>query len=284
MKKITATLAAMAIVAVSQAQIQSAENKLIAESAGGSLLVVEQTYKVKDRNAELYYGFKGSNIFGRTFSVAVRLKNGLCYTDAFVRPWVGDANYAQYETGYLPVYAGAQFKYVADSALRGFPFDSVGCRRTESPLVYTTTKTPFNSQGLEPDSLTGAKRGWLLWVVSDDTVHRTDSLVIDVRACNITASDTMLYHKVNQPNRQMILSSKKYSNVLGGIFVTPRHTALGEVQFMLTGVLVEKDGLWQLVTPFVGQLKQPSTPTGGLTPINNESATPSNSNKLKKKR
>ena len=284
MKKITVTLAAMAIAAVSQAQIQSAENKLIAESVGGSLLVVEQTYKVKDRNAELYYGFNGSNIFGRSLSIAVRLKSGLCYTDAFVRPWVGDANFSRYEAGYKPVYAGAQFKYVTDSALRGFPFDSVGCHKTESELVYVTAKTPFNAQGLEPDSLTGAKRGWLLWVVSDDTVHRTDSLVIDVRACNITATDTMLYHKVNQPNRQMILSSKKYSNVLGCIFVSPRHTALGEVQFMLTGVLVEKDGQWQLVTPFVRQFRQPTEPAGGLTPINNEPTAPSNSNKSKKNR
>ncbi len=284
MKRITVTIAAMAFATMSQAQIQQSENRLVTESVGGSLLVVEQTYKVKDRNAELYYGLDGRNEFGKSLSIAVRLNGGLCYTSQFVAPWLTDPNYQRYKAGYLPIYAGAQFKYVADSALRGFPFDSTGCKKTESDMVYLTAKTPFDAQGLEPDTVAGNKQGWLLWVVSNDTVNRTDSLIIEARSCNITVSDTMLFHKANQPKYQVVISSKPYTNVLGGVFVTPQFSAIGNVKFMLTGIIVKKDNEWKLVTPFVRQVRQPAASMGELTPITPEQPANNQSNKNRKTR
>ena len=269
----------MAAVA-SQAQLPSTENQMISESVKGSLLVMQQSYKVKDRNAELYYGFNGRDEFGHTNTVAVRLKDGLCYTADFVRPWENDANFTRYQAGFVPVYAGAQFKYADDSIMRGFPFDSAGCRRTESALVYTTPKTPFDAQGLERDTVAGNKRGWLLWVVSDDTVRPTDSIQIVVRACNLTATDTVLYHKVNQPKQQLVFSSQPFANILGGVFVTPQHTALGEVRFVLTGVMVRNGSEWQVATPFIRQSHRPAAAAPGLTPIQN----PSQSQKQKPKK
>ncbi|MBO7476828.1 MAG: hypothetical protein J6U04_02705 [Salinivirgaceae bacterium] len=281
MKKLFIVSIPMLLAVTSHAQLSPSENQLVAKSVKESLLVVQQSYKVKDRNADLYYGFNGKNEFGHTNSVAIMLKDGLCYTSAFLRPWDGNVNYRRYETEYLPLYIGAQFKYVTDSTFREFQFDSVGGKRTESDFVYVKNNTPFDTQGLELDTIASRKQGWLLWVVSDDTIHPTDSLTIDVRACNVTVSDTTIYHKVNQPTRALIFSTKTYTNVLGGIFVTPQYTAVGEVRFLLTGVLVKKNSEWQLTTPFLTQERQSSTTitNAELTPIQIQSSSKKGKNK-----
>lgn len=220
---------------------------IIKEAVKDGICIIAQNYQLEDSVSGQRYGRNGANNFGCSYSLCIKLKNGLCLNIDALTPWENDVNYNRYRGQYSPINTETQYKELNDSCFISVSLlDMNSINEISDSLLYELTDTvTFDGMGFERDSIAGNKDGWLVWVVADRPITEADSATTDmiITKYGIDASPHYRIHEVNKP------ATPKH--VWGGIFVVPQQTAIGQLTFRLCGVMLNREtDKWVIVTPF----------------------------------
>ena len=268
--------AAWLIPQVSHAQFMGfsfkSNNQIFIEQALQHAFVnVEQSYQLQDTIHNEIFGRDGKDYFSIIPFLGMRTLQGLLIAQDAVHPWKYDEDFNQYEGKYKPIVFRSKLTYLR-SELES---------KETSPVVTEVnvqklTETPFalyvdslHRNGLMCDTVAGSKSGWMVWVIDTKNQNRPDSI-------RLVSYKKDLYIKHSTDTISVDIPDNNQP-ILGGIFVNPVQTHVGQITFLLTGVAVGKDKHWILHFPFLAQAENEKNE---LTIIKSES----NQNKFPKKK
>lgn len=230
------------------AQLFYSPNQQIVESAiRNGIFILSQDYQLKDCNTNEYFGRNGQEEFGRIFSLGVKVENGYCYFDQIQRPWLYDSNFERYRDSHIPEVYRTRFKEFTDSLMTDFT--SFSQKRSvelyPETIYYMPDSVSFKGKGLKADSTIGNKLGWIVWVIANKAIAETDQ---------VDSLSYVIYRKeleVKEDIREYTISAPNTNHtVLGGIFVEPIQSEIGQLTFNIIGIILSKEGKWNILTPF----------------------------------
>ena len=261
---------------VAQAQfmgfsIKSNNQVFIEQALQQTFVRVNQSYQLQDTVHNEIFGRNEKDYFSIIPFLGIRTQQGLLIDQDAVHPWKHDEDFKVYEGQYKPVVFQTQLTYLRSkfgSILANPVVNEANIQQlAKSPVALYIDS--LHQQGLTCDTVVGSKSGWMVWVIDPQTESHPDSIRLVSYKKDLFikhATDTI---RVDTPNENQ--------SVLGGVFVNPVQTHVGQITFLLTGVAVNKGKHWILHFPFVGQIEKEKKE---LTIIKSES----NHNKLPKKR
>lgn len=230
-----------------QFHIKSMGQEFLERIVSPSLFITSQSFQVSSKEDGKMYGFSGKQEFGVSYSVGVKVRDGIVLTDKAVRPWEYDANYDKYREGYAPVRYQSHYSEAQEEAKYDtLAYDTAkGMVLAENALYRYPTKT-FGGKGLILDITEGQKEGWFVWVTSKKGQNLKENTQVDytIYRKSITIGRERTDTVVDAPNTSQ--------EVLGGIYVVPTVTDIGVMEFRLCGILTPAEKGWRVVFPFIG--------------------------------
>ena len=249
MKRIILSLAGMIFMASINAQfmprsLNSGNQQLIEEAVKGGIFIIRQSYQLKDTNTDELYGLHNAEHFGYTVSLGIKAQNGYYLDNRAVEPWRYDNTFIEYndQKQYLPVISESKYwSLTNDSVFSDLPYDKDKLKALSSGQFYFAQDSLFNNQGFDTDNSDSNKEGWLVWVVSPDSMKAAanESFSLLVYRNELTFEPGKNAYKIKEPPTD--------NWVLGGFYVVPEVTGIGKISFCLSGLLNKKDGYWQVV-------------------------------------
>lgn len=221
----------------------NSNQSLIEEAVADGLLIVSQEYQLQDVTNKNLFGRDKKEYFEKTYSLAVRLNGGYLLTNTTVKPWETDKNFDEYRNNekYIPLISKTTFRKIADKKFAALPFDTAYCAETVPGYLYTLTDTK-GEFGFQLDRTAGLKKGWLVWVKLKDDISASDTTGVELQIYRneITVKpDSLLYE---------VKSIAESDHLLGGIYVVPEVTRVGQLTFKLVGMLRNIDNKWNVLT------------------------------------
>lgn len=200
------------------------ESDLVFKAVAPALKIIKQQYRLKKDGD--FFGRNNKSHFGESFSLGVKVAGGTILQNKVLYPWVNDKDYKDVnEAGkYTPVLYDSYQKSVIGGDYEKVDFElntpyvkSVG----KDSLLYIHSDV-YSDFGLNMDTASGEKRGYMLWVYETD--GKCDYMV---EALNLQASveSTVIPMKTSSP-----------SKILGGVYVIPINERPGTISFYLVGV------------------------------------------------
>lgn len=265
-------------------------SNLIEDAVKKGFCVIRQNYRLLDPETGNLYGRGNKNEFGVTYSIGVKYPEGFYITDKAVRPWEYDENYNQYRGDkYKPIISSTQVVLINDT----LDYQSIEFPDRLQTLipetVYCLKEDILKDQGFSFFPLQEKNAGWVIWITTQE--NRDLSKKVDVTY--------HIYHK----NVEMLDGnaapvsmdvSQIQGRILGGIYVIPEQTSIGQITFHLCGIMVEKENKWLLFFPFEenlppadGQVKEKRSNggiPGELTPISSKTEKDNNKKTKDKKK
>lgn len=219
---------------VEKTGISSSTKVDILESAlRPSLSVLRQQYRL-ELNGN-YYGKNDNAFYGETYSLGIKVSGGMLFLDDVVEPWKNDADYkranadGKYKTKYFWTYQ----RKLTDSTYKAVDLELGSDFTKPQNADKSLWKHQDGDLGLDIDHTAGQKSGNMVWVYASTNV-RDSAMTVSLAHSAITVNarrDTAIALSPNNPDR-----------VLGGLFVVPKYSTGGRVQYMLAGVAVRTDG------------------------------------------
>ena len=233
--------------------IKSNNQIFIEQALQQTFVKLKQSYQLQDTIHNEIFGRNEKDYFSIIPFIGVRTQQGLLITLDAVHPWKQDDDFKTYDGQYTPIVFQTRLTYLSselESVLANPVVNEANIQRlTKSPFaLYVDT---LNHKGLSCDTVAGSKLGWMVWVIDMKTENRPDSIQLISYKKELfikQATDTI---SVDIPNENQ--------SVLGGIFVNPVQTNVGQITFLLTGVAVNKHGIWTLHFPFLSQSTKKGT-------------------------
>lgn len=245
MKKIIlALLAAAPLCAAAQfSGLFKTDNQALVEQAiNDGVVVVSQSYQLADSTGKRY-GRYGNQEFGTINSVGYRVDSGLVVTDNIARPWEYDENFERYRSGYTPELYQTRLCTIGDSA---------ACYPDSAQLAYKAVAdgfyfapTPTLKRGFSPRSYKGETAGWMAWIYSP---KEADGEPTGEPQYLIVKATLHMGAKAQPTVAQTPADGKDY---IGGVFLVPEQTAVGQLTFFLAGMAVMDNDLgeWTIEMP-----------------------------------
>ena len=145
-----------------------------------SLFLTSQSFQVSNKEDGKMYGFNGKQEFGESYSVGVKIRDGIVLTEKAVRPWEYDANYDKYRDGYAPVRYQSHYSETQEEAQYDtLAYDTAeGMVLAENALYRYPTKA-FGGKGLILDTAEGIKEGWFVWVTAKKGQNLQENTQVD---------------------------------------------------------------------------------------------------------
>lgn len=211
----------------------------------GSVVVVRQSYQVKNKKSGKVFGRNGKKMFGQDYSIGVKTEAGLVLTDAALKPWEDDSAFKKVEKEYDPVISLTEIRDIESDGQVNF---------TQSPLNFDSNQpqglwvaqfgTP-DTNAMEIDVEEGSKGGWLIWYTADKPLTGTadDSFSIQAVGKKITFTADVTEVDIEPP--------VSAHTILGAIYISPSYPGGGHVTYRLVGMAVKNGSQWKLRTPFV---------------------------------
>lgn len=254
------------------AQLFYSPNQQMVESAiRNGIFILSQDYQLKDTTTNEYFGRNGQEEFGKTFSLGIKVEKGYCYLDPVQRPWLYDNNFERYRASHVPQIYKTRFKEFTDSLMTECA--SFNLKKSvelyPETVYYMPDPISFKGQGFHTDSTPGNKQGWVVWVVVDKPLTATtpsDSIAYLIYRKELDVKADSLKYAINVPTTTQ--------TVIGGIFVEPVQSQIGQLTFNLIGVITPEGDKWNILTPFKQPLSSPAvaeaTEENELTPAREE--------------
>lgn len=242
-----------------------ANQQLLENAVEDGLIIVRRYYQLQDVSVAppANYGWNNQPYFGDSWSLAVKTSGGYLLADAAVHPWTYDGKFEQYrnQTRYRPVYLKSEYRQTDTTAYLPIAIpDSVVA--VSAGRLYRVADSVFGNRGFVLDHEAGAKDGWLIWVVSRvpvaDDAAQPFSLV--VHRSELTFTDAQSQYEVRTLSTERV--------ILGGIYVLPQVTGVGQIIVKLSGVLHKENDKWHVVKLTTSAMSASSAASGGagLTP------------------
>jgi hypothetical protein len=257
MKRLLVMIVCAAFIHSSEAQfglrsLNSSNQQLIEEAVKDGLFIVRQSYLLKDSVTS--YGWDNMPNFGTTYSLGVKVADGYYLADQVVHPWKYDSKFDEFcnNKQYKPIIS--QTEYLSYNSLK----DSIFLPFLYQPncvgkQIYLVSDSLFENKGFAVDKSDNVKQGWLVWLVSTDSLEKIthESLSLLVYR-NELKSETGTYN-IEAPTTNKI--------VVGGIYIVPKVESIGKLTFYLSGIAHKEGDDWQIVR--LGESKT-GTPEQGI--------------------
>jgi hypothetical protein len=218
-----------------------------------------------------YYGWNHAPNFGESYSLGIKAGNGYYLEDKAVRPWKYDPHFDEYRNSqqYAPVLSQSEYlpyKHSADTAFVELPYQNIASKAIAGGQFHLVADSIFANKGFVANDSDGAKAGWLVWLISGDSLHNIndESLSLLIYRNELKFETGKNAYPIEAPSTNKL--------VLGGLYIVPQTEAIGKITFYLSGLVSEKDGHWQVV-----RLAEPCAPDDippqtkptkeGLTPV-----------------
>ncbi|MDR3261540.1 MAG: hypothetical protein LBT78_06860 [Tannerella sp.] len=218
--------------------------RFIEEAVKDGFFILRQNYQLKDISANPpgYYGWNENPHFGTVYSLGIKTVNGFYSDDKVLYPWNYDSKYDAYRTDkkYEPVISETHYRSPAFANYETMHFFSDSCSLlADSRLVYTQNSV-FGKKGFTVKNENGSKTGWIVWVASAKPLETSDTVSFAVCPAELTFEEGKRLYEVNDTvtgNRE----------IAGGIFVVAEVTDIGQISYVLYGILSRNENKWQLV-------------------------------------
>lgn len=240
--------------------LRTNNQQLIDKALAGAFVRINQHYELCDTIKEEHFGRNGKDYFSIIPYIGVETEKGLIIPASVLTPWVNDIDFDKYKEKYKPIATKSTICLL--NSVEDLPEVAIN-----SPLIGSTvtnrlcvlSDTIQISKGLTVDSLPGKKDGWFIWISSNKNLADTDSVRFTSIKKDIEVPVDGECLRIDTPEIS--------ETVYGGIYVTPIQSALGQITFTLTGIMVLDEEGWILDFPFVTEIKKnkPLTPIKGMT-------------------
>lgn len=249
--------------------LKTNNQQLIDDALDGAFIRINQSYELCDTVSDEHFGREGKDYFSVIPFIGIETEKGLLFPTATLTPWTYDKAFKEYEAQYKPLLTSSRV-----TRLNGKGEIETKCINRGDSIKHTLSilnDSVLCNSGLRVDTLAGEKEGWLIWISSTENFEANDSVRLTSIRKNIEVPIDGEHLSLDDPEIA--------ETVYGGIYVTPQQTAVGQLTFMLTGIMVLNDHGWDLVFPFITSKSEAKA----LTPIGVSKPT-DRMNKLKKKR
>lgn len=216
----------------SQSMFNSPNQQLVEDAVRKGIILVRQDYQLRDTLTNQKYGRNHETNFGTVYSIAAIVQNALSVSDRFVSPWEYDSNYDHYRSSqYQPIISKTLIRDVADSTYTELQYGKNNIRALKDGIVYYVDSLSHPDRGFIIDHSKGEKDGWLVWVFTNDTTRLTNaSLSLVTYKYKATIEEGLNKYSVKQPTVS--------GRILGGVYVCPRTTTIGTLEFMFEGLII----------------------------------------------
>lgn len=204
------------------------DSSLIIAAVQPALYVVRQQFRLERDGS--YYGRKGQQHYGETFSLGVKVSNATILQRCVVLPWENDADYNRVSAGgkYAPELFRSYQRQLSSLEWQSVEFDFYNLTRSmsnDSLLFESLDKVP--DFGLPVDETPGKKEGYMIWAYS--TSNLMDSIM------QVMFNQESITVEAKGDNKPIDIKPSN-NNVLGGIYVIPKVERAGYIQVLLVGV------------------------------------------------
>lgn len=251
--------------------IGSGNQKFIEDAVKNGLFIINQKYCLADDSMR-YFGRGNRDYFGQTISVGVKCDNGYVADIKAVAPHKFDPDFNAYADRYTAKIKKTEYCMIDDTMSKTLPYSETGIDTIVADHLFYYSSNVFENKGFMVDNTNGEKNGWLIWVLSD--VNRTGYSMQVVRA-NLRFMRGETEYKIER------IKSADNKKILGGVFVIPDNTAIGQVTFKLGGIIGKNGEQWIVVKFPEGDMLsgRPSLnelPYSEITPLDSIHVQPNN--------
>jgi len=249
MKRIILSITGIIFIASVNAQfmprsLNSGNQQLIEEAVKGGIFIVRQSYQLQDTVTNTFYGWNNEEQFGYSVSLGIKARNGYYLDNRAVKPWKYDSKFIEYnnKNQYIPVISESKYRSLKDdSAFSVLPYDKNKVKALTGGQFYILRDSLSDSRGFDSDNSDGDKAGWLVWVVSSDSINfdTNKSISLLVYRNELTFESGENSYKIKNPPTN--------NQILGGFYIVPEVTGIGNVSFRICGLLNNEEGSWQVV-------------------------------------
>ena len=210
------------------------KSNVVYKAVESELFVIRQQYRLKRQGQT--YGRNGKPYYGESYSLGIKVSNGMYVLGDVMEPWTDDADYRRInaENKYEPELFWSYKRGMADSTYTTVELE----QGTEYIYAVHGNKRLFFHEdkrsdfGLAVDLKAGKKEGFMIWACAAPSV-KDSAMTVTLRPeayTTVADGDSTL--------RDM--SPSEPDKLLGGLFVVPRYERGGKVQLMLVGVAFRK--------------------------------------------
>lgn len=261
----------LSIPVVAQTFIQSPEQQLVESAVSSGFFIAKQDYCLRNVEDNILYGRADKSEFGISYSVGIKLQGAWCLTDAALHPWEYDPHYDQYrdDKHYQPV--NNLFSYWTPTDTAGYRTIELKEEKIETlsaNALYRYALEGESVEGFMQGSTRGEETGWIVWLTVEKGADLSEKpqIIYNIYRQKITVNDGK-----NVPITTPMIKTK----ILGGAFVMPEQTAVGQLTFKVTGIMVQAKDKWEIAFPFIDGREQDTEeidkpekePSSQLTPI-----------------
>lgn len=239
----------------------SAGQKFVEQAVTDGILLLRQDYYLLDSTTNIKYGWNNQEMFSSVYSTAIHVGNRYFVSDHFVHPWQADSRYLQFQdTVLIPTISQTHQRKLADTIWTKQSYDISSLTAIKDSCLYMLDSLQLSTRGFNVDTASGNKEGWLVWVVSTDTLMNDKSPVEIITYKHSLTIDA-------QTNLYEIPKPTFTKKIIGAFYVIPHVPQVGLLEFQMGGILFVQNNQW-----FVHKIKlaeqkveEPQKPT--LTPI-----------------
>lgn len=217
-----------------QSRELAGKSNVVYKAVEPELFVIRQQYRLKRQGQT--YGRNGKPYYGESYSLGIKVSNGMYVLGDVMEPWADDADYQRInaEKKYEPELFWSYKRGLADSTYTTVELE----QGTEYIYAVKDNKHLFFHEdkrsdfGLAIDTKAGKKEGFMIWACAAPSVNDS-AMAVTLRPeayTTVASGDSTL--------RDM--SPSEPDKLLGGLFVVPRYERGGKVQLMLAGVAFRK--------------------------------------------
>ena len=219
----------------------SSEQQLVQSVVSNSLLIIEQSYQLRDTVSNQLFGRNNRPEFGKIRGIGVKSTAGYILGKQLMTPWMLDANCTRYLNEYKGVLSKTTAFELTDtvSPAHELPISIMASQNTKVCCVNDTTV--FHGKGFETRRNHDIN-GWMIWITSRSGLNDLKegdriNYIIYKKEFELTP-DSVLY-KVTPPTTD--------ETILGGIYITQAIPQIGMMQFYLDGFLYNEANEWNMV-------------------------------------
>lgn len=238
--------------------LRTNNQQLIDKALSGAFIRINQSYEICDTLNDQHFGRDGKDYFSIVPFIGIETQEGLVFPSSVLTPWTNDGDFDKYKEKYKPLVTKTTVKLL--NSVEERPTGDINSPINGSIVtkhLCTLSDTTQKSKGLLVDSLSGKKDGWFIWVSSNKNLADIDSVRFTSIKMDIEVPINGEFLQIDTPEIS--------ETVYGGIYVTPIQSAIGQITFKLTGVMVLDEDGWLLDFPFITESKEnkPLTPIKG---------------------
>lgn len=232
---------------------KSVGQQLVERAVKGGVVYLRQDYQLLDTLTNTRYGWNHQAMFNSIYSVGFKVEGGYVVNEPFVKPWGTDSRYLELQdTTLLPVISKTLCRPMCDSVATELTFNPEHIRPIKDSMLYRIDNLPHERRGFRTDATLGEKDGWMVWVVTTDSLlhDRTELSFVSYRQTITTVEETREYQ---------LPAPTTTKTLLAGVLLVPIYSQIGVIDFQVVGYAYQQGSDWYIVreTPVAPSIAAP---------------------------